>query len=152
MRRRWILADPGATQDLGRRLGRAASPGAVLALTGDLGAGKTCLAQGVGAGLGVQGPITSPTFALIWLHESGRLPFAHADFYRLGDSSELQELGLDELLEGAGVAVVEWAERFEDVLPVDRLGGVLRHAGPQARELVLTARGPRSQAWLRALG
>ena len=107
--------------------------------------------EGFGAGLGVQGPITSPTFTLVWVHESGRLPFAHADFYRLGDGSELQELGLDELLEGDGVAVIEWADRFKEALPADRLSGSLAHAGPDTRTLELIATGPRSRAWLQAL-
>jgi tRNA threonylcarbamoyladenosine biosynthesis protein TsaE len=151
MRRQWNLVDAGATQALGRRLGESAPSGGVLALSGDLGAGKTCLAQGFGAGLGVQGPITSPTFTLVWVHESGRLPFAHADFYRLGDGSELQELGLDELLEGDGVAVIEWADRFKEALPADRLSGSLAHAGPDTRTLELIATGPRSRAWLQAL-
>jgi tRNA threonylcarbamoyladenosine biosynthesis protein TsaE len=143
--------DPEATQSLGRELGACAQPGSVLALCGELGAGKTCLAQGVGAGLGVEGPVTSPTFTLVWLHESGRLPFAHADFYRLGDGSELQELGLEELLEGDGVAVVEWADRFPESLPQDRLVGTLRHLGLTQRELTLQALGPKSRAWLACL-
>ncbi len=151
MERTWTLVGPESTARLGRSLGEAAPAGSVLALTGDLGAGKTSLAQGVGAGLGVQGPITSPTFTLLWVHESGRLPLVHADFYRLGDESELVELGLEEWLGEVGVAVVEWAERFEQALPADRLVGVLEHRGPGARRLVLRATGPAAAAWLAAL-
>ena len=151
MERTWTLVGPESTARLGRSLGETAPVGAVLALTGDLGAGKTSLAQGVGAGLGVRGPITSPTFTLMWVHEDGRLPFVHADFYRLGDESELVELGLEEWLGVVGVAVVEWAERFEDALPADRLVGVLEHRGPDSRTCALRATGPVAAGWLAGL-
>ncbi len=151
MRRTWTFADSEATQAFGRQLGERAGPGAVLALTGDLGAGKTCLAQGVGMGLGVRGPVTSPTFALIWVHESGRIPFVHADFYRLGDASECQELGLEELLGGEGVAVVEWADRFPEHLPEDRLNGTLEIPRVGVRTLTLEAAGPQAIRWLSGL-
>ncbi len=151
MKRTWTLSGPEATADLGRALGETAIAGAVLALSGELGAGKTCLAQGVGAGLGVRGPVTSPTFTLVRVHESGRIPFVHADFYRLGDEEELVELGLEDWLGTFGVAVVEWAERFEEVLPADRLSGLLTHRGPDDRELELRALGPTARRWLEAL-
>ncbi len=145
------LEDAEATQDLGARLGAFASQGSVLALSGELGAGKTTLAQGLGRALEVPGPVTSPTFQLLFVHE-GRMPMFHADLYRLGDESELVELGFDELLGQQGVSVVEWAERFPEILPEDHLEARLLYQG-EARVIELRAHGPRSRTWLRqALG
>lgn len=87
------LNDAQATRDLGRQIAGLAYPGLVLALQGELGAGKTTLAQGVGDGLNVQDRVRSPTFIILSLYEKGRLPMVHADLYRLGDASELVELG-----------------------------------------------------------
>jgi len=98
------------TRALGERLGRLVFPGALIALMGDLGAGKTAFAQGLAKGLGVLGPVPSPTFVLVQVHEGGRLPLWHADFYRLGDESELDALGIFE--RGPAVLVAEWADRF----------------------------------------
>ncbi len=145
------LADAEATRDLGRRLGASAHEGAVLALSGELGAGKTTLTQGLGQALGVDGPVTSPTFQLLFVHP-GRLPLYHADLYRLGDDSELTELGFDELLGQLGVSVIEWADRFPEILLDDHLEARLGYAG-DARRVTLEAHGPRSRGWLeQALG
>lgn len=132
---------------LGRRLGAVSSPDTVIALSGDLGAGKTVVAQGMGEGLGVTSVVASPTFVLVALHESGRLPFVHADLYRLGDADEALAIGLPELLAGGAVAAVEWADRFPEVLPADRLDVhiALVSGEPEARVVTLTARGPRHQ-------
>lgn len=140
------LQDADATRALGVRLGEAALDGAVLALIGELGAGKTTLAQGVGQGLQVTDQVTSPTFQIMSLH-AGRLQLIHTDLYRLGDGSELQELGLDDWVGVSGVAVVEWADRFPDELPVDRLELTLRYEGAQ-RTATLRPMGPASSAWL----
>ncbi len=105
------------TQAIGERLGRALFPGAFVALIGDLGAGKTAFSQGIARGLGIRGRVPSPTFVLVQVHEGGRLPLWHADFYRLGDESELETLGFDE--RGDAVLVAEWADRF--VVASDRL-------------------------------
>ncbi len=110
------LPDAGATRELGRRLGRAARAGDVIGLVGPLGAGKTTLAQGLAEALGVTGPVPSPTFVLIREY-AARLPLAHADAYRLSGADEAAGIGLEELIEGAGVVVVEWAERIADLLP-----------------------------------
>ncbi len=116
-----LLATEADTFAAGRALGAAAGPGALICLHGDLGAGKTVFARGVGAGLGVQTRVQSPTFVLVQAHEGGRLPFWHADLYRLGHPEQVHELGLDELLADGGVLVVEWPERSGDTLPVGRL-------------------------------
>lgn len=108
------------TRALGRALAGVTAPGVVLALSGGLGAGKTAFVQGIGEGLGVDGPVLSPTFILVAEHE-GRLPLLHADLYRL-DPPDLPGLGLEEALEQhRGVAAVEWAERAPEILPPDHL-------------------------------
>ena len=106
------LPDLAATEAFGRRLGSLLFPGAVVALIGPLGAGKTHLARAVAAGLGVPDPrvVTSPTFVLIQEY-AGRLPVYHFDAYRLRGESDLSELGVHEYFEGDGVCLVEWADR-----------------------------------------
>ena len=146
--RMWTLVspDPDTTRALGRTLGRVAGAGVVVALVGDLGAGKTCFAQGVGQGLEVADAVVSPTFVLIAEHE-GRLPLLHADAYRLA-AHELPGLGLEEAIEGwPGVALVEWADRFPEVLPCDRLEVHLTEA-PEGRRVAIAATGPLHDAVL----
>lgn len=108
------------TQRIGSILGQLAFPGLVIALNGDLGAGKTVFAKGVGEGLHVTEVITSPTFVLMQLYESGRIPLVHADLYRLSGMDEALELGMDELM-GVSVVVLEWPERIPELLPADHL-------------------------------
>jgi tRNA threonylcarbamoyladenosine biosynthesis protein TsaE len=146
------LDSPEATQALGRRLGELAAAGTVLSLNGPLGAGKTCFAQGVGRGLGIEGPITSPTFILLASYPHGRLPFFHADYYRLGDESEFRELGLEEVIGREGLTLIEWADRFPDSLPADHLHIDLEDLGPGRRRFTAQAHGPQSSALLEALG
>lgn len=104
-------------RDLAENRGRALGAGAVLALQGPLGAGKTEYTKGLAAGLGVSGPVTSPTFALLQEYPGGRLPLFHLDFYRLETAQEVLDLGWDELLERGGVVVVEWPELFPELVP-----------------------------------
>jgi tRNA threonylcarbamoyladenosine biosynthesis protein TsaE len=110
------------TRDLGRRLAALLQPGDVVGLRGDLGAGKTFLAGAVAHALGVpvDVAVTSPTFTLINEH-AGRVPVFHMDLYRIGDPSELYELGLWEYYDGDGVCLVEWCDRFDDLWPADAL-------------------------------
>jgi tRNA threonylcarbamoyladenosine biosynthesis protein TsaE len=108
------------TRAVGRSLGRAATPGTLLALIGPLGAGKTQLAKGVAEGLGVESVVNSPTFILMNEHE-GRLRFFHVDAYRLTDPEEAVAAGLLDERQAAGVTVVEWADRLAGWLPQDRL-------------------------------
>ena len=133
-------ATPDQTRALGRRLGELAAPGTVVILDGELGAGKTVFAKGVGDGLGVPTRVTSPTFQLVALHEGGRLPLWHADLYRLGDASELDVLGLEDAADG--VLLVEWGAGFADELPADHLGVRLDHDGA-GRVIAITASGQR---------
>lgn len=103
----------------GRALGEAARPGQVYVLNGDLGAGKTILAKGFAAGLGITEPVTSPTFTIVKEYDGGRLPLYHLDVYRIGDISEMEEIGLEEMAGGDGVCLIEWGEQVEDILPPD---------------------------------
>ena len=135
---------------LGVRLGETAVSGTIIALYGDLGAGKTVLARGIGQGLGTSSRITSPTFVLVATHESGRLPLWHADLYRLSDPDELTQLGIDDVWGATDVCVVEWAERAGDELPQDRLDITMHHQ-PVGRRLTLVATGPKHQALLARL-
>ena len=146
-----LLDSPEATQKLGARFAELAHPGTVLSLNGPLGAGKTCFAQGVGRGLDIEGPITSPTFILCAVYPDARMPFHHADFYRLGDASELVELGLDEVMGTEGFSLVEWGDRFSDALPADHIRVTLEDVGPTERRLTATAHGPRSLELLERL-
>ncbi|MBN2800531.1 MAG: tRNA (adenosine(37)-N6)-threonylcarbamoyltransferase complex ATPase subunit type 1 TsaE [Deltaproteobacteria bacterium] len=116
-----VARSPEETYALGVRLGALAAPGTVVLLIGDLGAGKTLFARGVGEGLGVQTRVQSPTFVIVQAHTGGRLPLWHADLYRLGDESEVEQLGLDELMEGDGLTLFEWADRFPEIFPSDHL-------------------------------
>ena len=121
-----------ATQGLAARIARCATPGTVLALSGDLGAGKTCFIQGLAAGLGVEGPVTSPTFIMVAEH-AGRLPLYHVDLYRTESLGEIRRLGLEEMLDGAGVTAIEWAERAEPLLPPRTVRIHISGAGDEPR-------------------
>ena len=143
------LIDADATHALGVALGRAAAAGHCFALDGDLGAGKSALARGIARGLGIDGPIPSPTYTLVSVYEAGRVPLVHADWYRLGDADELEQLGWEEWVDGGHVLVVEWASRFADALPTDHLQIVLidqAFASGEGRRATLTATGPRHAA------
>ncbi len=111
---------PRFTQDVGQIIGVHASAGDVFLLTGPLGAGKTCLAQGIALGLGVEGYVRSPTFVIMTRHQ-GRLTLHHVDLYRMGSPAEAWDLGLDEQLFDEGVCVIEWADRAPEIFPEDCL-------------------------------
>lgn len=138
-----LMSDgPERTRAIGRALGEAAAPGTVLALVGELGAGKTQLAKGVAEGLGVTSVVNSPTFVLMNEH-AGRLRLYHIDAYRLDDPEDAVAAGLIDERQADGVAVVEWADRIVEWLPVERLDIAIGAAGadPDARELRWTAIG-----------
>ena len=104
-----------------KKLGEAAKPGQVFCLSGDLGVGKTVFAQGFGAGLGITEPMSSPTFTILQEYTEGRLPLYHYDVYRVGDVDEMEETGFYEYVGGEGVALIEWAELIEEILPADAI-------------------------------
>lgn len=113
------IASEKETEKLGEAIGRAAVPGMVIALIGDLGTGKTTLTKSIARGLGVTETVTSPTFNIIREYRSGRMPLYHFDVYRIGDPDEMFELGYEEYFYGDGVCVVEWADIIEELLPED---------------------------------
>jgi tRNA threonylcarbamoyladenosine biosynthesis protein TsaE len=112
-----ISRDPAETLALGRDEGARCRAGDVIALCGDLGAGKTQFVKGLVAALGTEAEVTSPTFTLIHEYGGGRVPIYHFDLYRLGSAAEAIGLGLDEYLDNGGVSVIEWADKFPDLLP-----------------------------------
>ena len=105
------------TYNLGRKLGEEAKPGDVFTLIGDLGVGKTVFTKGLAKGLGISEPVNSPTFTILQVYEEGRLPFYHFDVYRIGDISEMDEIGYEDCFYGDGVCLIEWADLIEDILP-----------------------------------
>lgn len=102
---------------LGKKIGEQAFPGQIYTLIGDLGVGKTVFTQGIAAGLGIEEPISSPTFTIIQEYDTGRLPFYHFDVYRIGDIEEMEEIGYDDYFFGEGVTMIEWANLIEELLP-----------------------------------
>lgn len=108
---------PEDTFALGRKIGESAEKGTVYTLIGDLGVGKTVLTQGLAAGLGIEEAVNSPTFTIVQIYEEGRLPFYHFDVYRIGDISEMDEIGYEDCFYGEGVCLIEWANLIEEILP-----------------------------------
>lgn len=113
----WESHGPQETFSIGEQLGRRAAAGTVYTLIGDLGTGKTVFTQGVAAGLGIPGPVNSPTFTIMQVYEEGRLPFYHFDVYRIGDAEEMEEIGYEEYFYGEGVCLIEWADLIPELLP-----------------------------------
>lgn len=105
---------------LGERIGRESKKGQVYTLVGDLGVGKTVFTQGLAKGLGIDEPISSPTFTIIQEYEGTRLPFYHFDVYRIGDIEEMDEIGFEDYIYGNGVCMIEWANLIEEILPASR--------------------------------
>ena len=105
------------TYELGCRLGQEARAGQVYTLVGDLGVGKTVFTKGLAAGLGIEEPVSSPTFTIEQVYEEGRLPFYHFDVYRIGDVEEMDEVGFEDYVYGEGVSLIEWANLIEEILP-----------------------------------
>ena len=101
----------------GQKLGREAVPGEIICLDGDLGVGKTVFTQGFAAGLGIDDYVNSPTFNIVKEYEGGRLPLYHFDVYRIGDPSEMEEIGYEDYFYGQGVSIVEWPGQIEELLP-----------------------------------
>ena len=126
------------THELGRILGEHAHPGDIFLLTGDLGAGKTTLTQGILWGMGSDDYVRSPTFVLATQYDAA-IPLHHIDLYRIEGVDEMDELGLDELVEDGGVVVVEWAEKAAELFPAGRLQVNIERLGGDSRRLTLTA-------------
>ena len=125
------------TRALGEQLASGLRPGDTVILEGELGAGKSELARGIARGLGVTETVTSPSFTILNVYESGRCPLYHFDWYRLESEEELYELGMDEYLGGDGIAVVEWAERCPDAVPEDCIRIRLEATGEATRRITV---------------
>lgn len=145
------VADLAGTFSLGRALADALFPGAVLALIGPLGAGKTHLVKAIAEGLGIPNPavVNSPTFVLIQEYDA-RLPMFHFDAYRLATEAEFTDLGPEEYFRGNGVSLVEWADKISGCLPPEHLEVRIVPTGATSRRFELTARGTRYEELLSA--
>jgi len=148
---------PEETERYGELLGEAARPGLLVALQGDLGAGKTLFTKGIAKGIGVPAPryVTSPTFTIHKIH-TGRLTLHHLDFYRLSEGEEIEDLGLDEMLEERGICVIEWPDLFFPRLGDDLLLVRIDETGARKRRLTVSWRGvvatEVATAWVASLG
>ncbi|MHB9036566.1 MAG: tRNA (adenosine(37)-N6)-threonylcarbamoyltransferase complex ATPase subunit type 1 TsaE [Armatimonadota bacterium] len=138
------------TMALGEELGKRLRAGDVLALFGDLGAGKTTLTKGIALGMGLADDIHSPTFTLIHEH-MGPTPLYHVDLYRLESEAEVDSLGIEEYIYSDGVTIIEWADRMKSLLPTDRLDIELRMKGDTDREMIFQTGSPRLQATIEEL-
>lgn len=132
---------PEETRAFGRRLAEQLLPGDVLLFYGNLGAGKSEMTRGIAEGLGISGPVTSPSFTILNVYDDGRVPLYHFDWYRLESAEELYEMGMDEYLGGDGVAVVEWPTQCPEAIPETHLAVKLTPSGETEREITLTPMG-----------
>ena len=142
------------TQAVAAALARAVAPGSVITLDGDLGAGKTHFTQGLAAALGVAEAVTSPTFNLVVEYTEGRIPLYHFDLYRLDSPDQLEDLAFYEYMEGDGVCCVEWASKFPEEMPEDRLEVFIGVEGETARSIRARAFGSADallESWTTAL-
>ncbi len=130
------------TEDLGCRLGQAVGPGAVIAFTGDLGAGKTAFTRGLARGLEILDRVTSPTFTIVNEYEGGRLPLFHFDLYRLGSADELFDIGWEDYRVRDGVCAVEWSEHAGDILDGDAIRVEIRRGEHDGQRSIRITNGP----------
>lgn len=145
-------SSPEETRALGEMLGREVQAGTVVLLSGDLGAGKTCFAQGVAKGLSVseENPVTSPSYTLLNVHY-GRIPFYHFDLYRLSQVDDLTDLGYDDFAEGEGLTLVEWADRMTGALAAS-LSVQIERLGEKERLVRVTASDAQGEMLLSCFG
>lgn len=131
---------PDETFAFGRSLGREAQPGQIYCLNGDLGTGKTVFAQGFAEGLGIKGPVNSPTFTIVQIYEGGRLPLYHFDVYRIADPEEMDEIGYEDCFYGQGVCLIEWSELIDELIPAQAISVTIEkklEKGFQYRRIIL---------------
>lgn len=129
------------TAELGRRLGKEAKAGEVYTLIGDLGVGKTVFTKGIAEGLGITEPVNSPTFTIVQVYDTGRMPFYHFDVYRIGDIEEMDEIGYEDYFYGEGLTMIEWANLIEEILPKKRKDIVIEkdlEKGFDYRKIIVT--------------
>jgi tRNA threonylcarbamoyladenosine biosynthesis protein TsaE len=150
LERATVTREAAQTRALGAALAQAARPGDLVSLVGELGAGKTQLAKGFGAGLGVTETIVSPSFVLMAEYR-GRLPMFHLDLYRLADAAEAMAGGLVDERQGEGVTLIEWAERMADVMPAAHLDVLIEGTGDEPRTITVRAGSAEYERYLEAL-
>jgi tRNA threonylcarbamoyladenosine biosynthesis protein TsaE len=147
-----ITKSPEETARIGMMLGPLLKAGDIVCLQGELGAGKTCFAKGVASGMGIEDPVTSPTFTLVNEYH-GDLTLYHLDVYRLTGAGEMDDLGYEDFFYGDGVALVEWAERVKEVLPAERLEILINRVdeGAEYREIRMVPLGERYRLLVKEL-
>jgi len=150
LERATVSREAAQTRALGAALAQAARPGDLVSLVGELGAGKTQLAKGFGAGLGVTETIVSPSFVLMAEYR-GRLPMFHLDLYRLADAAEATAGGLVDERQGEGVTLIEWAERMADVMPAAHLDVLIEGTGDEPRTITVRAGSAEYERYLEVL-
>ncbi len=136
-----ITHSAAETRALGARLAEKLRPGDVVLLQGELGAGKSEFARGVARGLGILGPVPSPSFTILNAYDEGRIPLYHFDWYRIEDPQEIREMGMEEQLGGDGAALIEWSEKAEECLPERVLRVRLRALDGETREITFEPQG-----------
>ncbi len=136
-----ITHSAAETRALGARLAEKLAPGDVVLLQGELGAGKSEFARGVARGLGIQGPVPSPSFTILNAYDEGRIPLYHFDWYRIEDPQEIHEMGMEEQLGGDGAALIEWSEKAEECLPERVLRVSIRVLEGDTRDITFQPRG-----------
>ncbi len=107
------------TFELGKKVGQTVAAGTVICMDGDLGTGKTVFTKGLAEGLGIEEPVSSPTFTIVQVYEEGRLPLYHLDVYRIADIEEMDEIGYEDYFFGEGVTIVEWSKLIEELIPAN---------------------------------
>lgn len=133
----FFSADEAQTRAIAAELAKGLDKGSFIALTGELGAGKTVFAKGIARGLGVREEITSPTFTVLCAYESGRLPLYHFDAYRLTDAAQLFDLDFEDYAYGEGVCVCEWAGNIKEALPKGRIDVRIEYAAGGGRKIII---------------
>ena len=133
----FLTNSPTETETVGAALAQRLTPGAVIAYRGNLGAGKTAFTRGLARGLGIQDPVTSPTYTIVNEYLGGRLPLFHFDMYRLHSADDLFDIGWDDYLERGGVCAVEWSENVEDALE-DPITVTIEKLGEDSRKITVT--------------
>jgi tRNA threonylcarbamoyladenosine biosynthesis protein TsaE len=149
--KRLITRNANQTKEFGKVVAGLLKVGDIICLSGDLGAGKTTLVKGLASGLRIkEDHVNSPTFVLLNIYE-GKLPLFHFDLYRMNSTAEILEIGYEEFFYGQGVAVIEWAERLDDLMPKEYLSIELIHKGEDTRDIVIHSKGGRYQRIIKAL-
>ncbi len=136
-----ISHSPAQTRDIGQSLARQLRAGDVLLLLGDLGAGKSELTRGIAKGLGVAGPVSSPSFTILNVYDDGAVPLYHFDWYRLNSEEELYGMGMDEYLGGDGIAVIEWPSQCPEAVPACHMAVRIVPVDEHTREITLEPNG-----------